>query len=252
MSITNTNETSPQTYARIGGLLYLLIIGLGIFYEIIVRDSILIAGDSMATMVSLKQNEVLWRLGIVAEFMSSIASIGLVLVMYRLTSPVNKDLAMVAAFFNLAGVTIQTVYIIQLIEVLFPLGASSYLQAFTPEQLSAMISMGVKSHVFGFGIALLVFAPYFLLTGYLIYRSAYLPKFVGVLYIISGVGYFINSIILIMAPKFSGMVFMVIVLPVFIGEITLSLILLIRGVDEKEWGKFGPRGSQTTHKPQIL
>ncbi|MGE0772642.1 MAG: DUF4386 domain-containing protein [Cyclobacteriaceae bacterium] len=237
-------DVSPQTYARTGGVLYLMIIILGIFYELVVRNSILIPGDSMATMASLKQHEFLWRLGIVAEFMSSIVSIGLILIMYRLTQLVNKDLAMLAAFFNLAGVTIQTGYIIQLIEALFPIGASSYLQAFTPEQLSAMISLSTKSHLFGFGIALLMFAPYFLLTGYLIYKSVYLPKFVGVLYMISGAGYLVNSVFLILAPQFSGMVFMIIVLPVFIGEMSLSLILLIKGVNEQAWSKYSTRGNQ--------
>ena len=232
------HEGSPQTYARAGGVMYLLIIVLGIFYEMIVRDSILVPGDAMATLASLKQHEFLWRLGIVAEFISSIVSIGLILIMYRLTQRVNQDLALLAAFFNLAGVTIQTAYIIQLIEALFPIGASSYLQAFTPDQLSAMISLSTKSHVYGFGIALLMFAPYFLLTGYLIYKSRYLPAFIGVLYIISGVGYFINSIILIMAPQFSGVVFMIIVLPVFIGEIALALRLLLKGVNEEEWKKY--------------
>ncbi len=239
------NETSPQTYAMVGGILYLLIIALGIFYEMIVRNNILVQGDSMATMASLKQNEFLWRLGIVAEFLSSIVSIGLVLIMYRLTKLVNKDLAMLAAFFNLAGVIIQTVYIVQLIEALFPIGTSSYLEAFTSEQLSAMISLSTKSHVFGFGIALLMFAPYFLLTGYLIYKSIYLPKFIGILYMISGVGYLINSIILIIAPKFSEMVFMIIVLPVFIGEISLSLSLLIKGVNLNEWNKYTPQIHQS-------
>jgi hypothetical protein len=238
MTVVSRNETSPQIYARVGGILYLLIIVLGIFYEMIVRDSILVPGDSMATMASLKQNEFLWRLGIVAEFMSSVISIGLVLIMYRLTQLVNKDLAMLAAFFNLAGVTIQTVYIVQLVEALFPIGASSYLQVFTPEQLSAMISLSTKSHVFGFGIALLMFGPYFLITGYLIYKSNYLPKFIGVLYTISGMGYLVNSFMLILAPQLSGIVFMIIVLPVLVGEVSLALRLLMKGVNESEWRKY--------------
>lgn len=73
------NEVSPQTYARIGGISYLLIIALGIFYELIVRDSIVVPGDSMATMASLKENEFFWRLGIVAEFVSSIIAFGVIL-----------------------------------------------------------------------------------------------------------------------------------------------------------------------------
>ncbi|HEX9649338.1 MAG TPA: DUF4386 domain-containing protein [Cyclobacteriaceae bacterium] len=244
MNSTNIrSEVSPQIYARIGGVLYLLIIGLGIFYEMIVRDSIVIPGDAMATMASLKENEFFWRLGIIAEFLSSIIVFGLILIMYKLTKPVNKDLAMLAAFFNLSAATIQTVYIIQLVEVLFPIGAPAYLQAFTTEQLGAMVSLSMKSHVFGFGIALLMFGPYFLITGFLIYKSNYLPKFIGILYILSGVGYLVNSVMLILAPQFSGIVFMIVMPPVFIGEMSLALTMLIKGVNETEWNKYASNES---------
>ncbi len=238
MTTITRNESLLRSYTKIGGVLYLMIIALGIFYQVIVRDSINIPGDSMATMASLKENEFLWRLGIVAEFLSSIIGFGVILIMYKLTKPVNKDLAMLAAFFNLSAATIQTVYIIQLIEVLFPIGSSAYLQAFTTEQLGAMISLAMKSHVFGFGIALLMFGPYFLITGYLIYKSNYLPKFIGVLYTISGIGYLVNSFTLILAPQFAGIVFMIIALPVFVGEMTLAIRLLIKGVNEVEWRKY--------------
>lgn len=235
---TDNHQVSPQIYARIGGLLYLLIIAFGIFYQMMVRDSIIVAGDSMTTMANLKENEFFWRLGIVAEFLSAIVGFGLVLVMYQLTKPVNKDLAMLAAFFNLAATTIQTVFVIQLVEALFPIGTSSYLQAFTTEQLAAMISLSMKSHVFGFGIALLMFGPYFLIAGYLIFQSNYLPKFIGVLYAISGMGYLVNSFMLILAPQLSGIVFMIIVLPVLVGEVSLALRLLVKGVNEPEWRKY--------------
>lgn len=233
--ISNSKRTNPQIYARVGGVLYLLIIALGIFYELIVRDMIIVPANAIATMNNLREHEFLWRLGIAAEFLSSIIGFGIILIVYRLTKPVNKDLAMLAAFFNLSAVTIQTVYVIQLVEALFPIGNSPYLQAFTTEQLGAMVSLSMKSHVFGFGIALLMFGPYFLLTGYLIYRSGYLPKFIGVLYIISGLGYLANSFILILAPQLSGVVFMIIALPVLVGEISLALTLLIKGVRQDAW-----------------
>jgi hypothetical protein len=150
---------------------------------------------------------------------------------------------MLAAFFNLSAATIQTVYIIQLVEVLFPIGAPAYLQAFTTEQLGAMVSLSMKSHVFGFGIALLMFGPYFLITGFLIYKSNYLPKFIGILYILSGVGYLVNSVMLILAPQFSGIVFMIVMPPVFIGEMSLALTMLIKGVNETEWNKYASNES---------
>ncbi len=231
-------ENSPQTFARIGGILYLLIIALGLFYELMVKDKIMVAGDSSATMANLKSMEFLWRLGIVAELMSSMIGFCLVFIMYKLTKPVNKDIAMLAAFFNLAACTIQTVYILKRVEVLFPIGTADYLSAFTPEQLGALISLTMKSHAFGFGIALLMFGPYFLFTGYLISHSRYLPKFIGILYIISGLAYLVNGFVLILAPQLSGIMFMIIVLPVFIGEMSLALMLTIKGVNEIEWQKY--------------
>jgi Domain of unknown function (DUF4386) len=231
------SRTSPQTYARIGGILYLFIIALGIFYELIVRGRIIVAGDTSATMANLRSMEFLWRLGIVAELVSSIIGLCLVFIMYKLTKPVNKDLAMLAAFFNLVAATIQTAYILQLVEALFPIGTAEYLKAFTPDQLNALVSLTMKSHAFGFTIALLMFGPYFLLTGFLIYKSTYLPKFIGILYIISGVGYLVNGFMLMLAPELSGIVFMIIVLPVFVGEMSLALILTVKGVNEIEWNK---------------
>ncbi len=239
MGLNNINGgTSPQIYARIGGILYILIIALGIFYELMVKDKIIVVGNASATMANLKSMEFLWRLGIVAELVSSIIGFCLVFIMYKLTRLVNKDLAMLAAFFNMAACTIQTVYILKRVEVLFPIGTAEYLSAFTPEQLGALISLTLKSHVFGFGIALLMFGPYFLITGYLISKSRYLPKFIGILYIISGLGYLVNGFVLILAPQLSGIMFMIIVLPVFIGEMSLALTLTIKGVNEVEWNKY--------------
>jgi hypothetical protein len=83
-----------------------------------------------------------------------------------------------------------------------------------------------------------MFGPYFLFSGFLIYKSTYLPKFIGVLYTISGIGYLVNGFMLILAPQLSGIVFMIIVLPVFIGEMSLALRLLIKGVNEVEWRKY--------------
>ncbi len=239
MSSINTKaEIYPQTYARIGGVLYLLLILLGIFYEIIVKNKLIVSGNALATMDNLKAMEHIWRLGISAQVLSIIIGLMLVLIMYKLTKPVNKDMAILAAIFNLVATTIQAVYILKLVEVLFPLDTSAFLSAFTSEQLSALLYLTIKSHVVGFGIALLMFGPYFILTGILIFKSSYLPKFVAILYIISGLGYLVNGFTLILAPELSDLVFTIIVLPVFAGELSLALTLLIRGVNLAEWKKF--------------
>jgi hypothetical protein len=106
---------------------------------------------------------------------------------------------------------------------------------FTPEQLNAMASLSLKSRAFGFGIALLFFGPFFLVTGYLIFRSTYFPRAIGILYQIGGVAYLANGFVLLLAPRFAGQIFAIIVLPAFVGEASFCLWLLIKGVNMERW-----------------
>jgi len=121
------------------------------------------------------------------------------------------------------------------VEALFPLGRNAYLTAFTPGQLQAMTALAMKAHVFGFGIALLLFGPYFFVTGYLIFMSGYLPKPIGVLYQLAGLAYLFNGFALVLAPQFAGRVFMIIAGPAFIGETSFAVWLLVKGVGIERW-----------------
>jgi hypothetical protein len=229
-----TREIDPQIYSRVGGALYLLMIALGIFQEAFVRGRIT-TGDAAATFANLRKMEMLWRAGIAAELLLMICGIGLAVVLYVLTRPVYKELALLALLFNAIGTAVETSYAIQLVEALFPLGKSAYLTAFTPGQLEAMTALSMKAHVFGFGIALLLFGPYFFVTGYLVFTSGYLPKAIGVLYQLAGLAYLFNGFALVLAPQFAGRVFMIIAGPAFIGETAFALWLLIKGVKIERW-----------------
>ena len=98
-----------------------------------------------------------------------------------------------------------------------------------------MTSLALKSHVHGFGIALLFFGPFFLIAGRLIFRSGYFPRFIGILYQIAGAGYLVNGFCLILAPAFAGTIFVVIAIPVFVGEASFCAWLLLKGVDLERW-----------------
>jgi hypothetical protein len=87
-----------------------------------------------------------------------------------------------------------------LVEALLPLGNAGYLKAFTPEQLNAMVSLSLKSHDIGYGIGLLLFGPFFLVAKYLIFKSTYFPRAIGILYQIGGVADMVNGFVLILAP----------------------------------------------------
>jgi hypothetical protein len=228
-------ELSPRALSRIGGVLYLIMIILGIIEEVFVRGRIVVWGDATATAANLRSMESLWRFGIAAELVSGIIAIGLALIVYLLTRPVSRDLALLAAFFNLIAIAVETAYSLQLVEALFPLGSAGYLKAFSPEQLYAMASLSVKSHVYGFGISLLLFGPFFLVTGYLIFKSGYFPKAIGILYLLPGLSYLINGFGLILAPAYADRIFAVIAGPAFVGEASFCLWLLVKGVNEQQW-----------------
>jgi hypothetical protein len=231
------NEIRPQVYARFGGLLYLLIIILGAAQEFVVRSRIIVSGDAIATAANLRSMEFLWRLGIATELFLGICTIILALIMYVLLRPVNKELAWLATFFNLIAISVQTTYSLLLAEALLPLGDAAYLKAFTPQQLDALTSLAIKEHGIGYGVALLFFGCYFPIAAYLIFKSSYFPKALGILYLIPGLSYLTSSSALILAPTFASRYYFVMAGPAIIGEGALCLWLLVKGVNTEQWNK---------------
>lgn len=222
-----SREINPKVYARIGGVLYVLTIVLGLIEEVVIRARV--------TSANLRQMELLWRAGVAIEMVMVIITIVLSMVLYVLSRPVHKELALLALLFNVVACAVEGAYAIQLIEALFPLGKGAYLGAFTPAQLQAMTALAMKAHVFGFGIALLLFGPFFFVTGYLIFKSGFWPKPIGVLYQVAGLAYVVNTFVLILAPQFAGRVFMIIAAPGFIGEASFAVYLLVKGVRLDAW-----------------
>jgi hypothetical protein len=230
-------ETSPQIYARIGGALYLIIIGLGIFGEAFVRNRIIVSGDPAATAANITSMESLWRFGIASEFLMLICTIALAMVYFFLLRPVSKELNLLSTFFRLVSISVQAVAVLSLATALFPVGNAASLKAFTPEQLSALTSLATKSHSYGYSLALLFIGCTFLIHGYLIFRSGYLPKVLGILIQVAGLGYLTNSFTLILYPAIANQVFLAIIVPVFVGETSLSLWLLLKGVNIQKWNE---------------
>lgn len=226
---------SPRALARLCGLLYLITIVVGIFDEAIVKGRIVVPGNAMATAANLRSMEFLWRLGIIGELVMVLCTIVVAYILYVLLRPVSRDLAVLMTFFNLIAIAVEAAYSLRLVETLFPLGSASYLQAFTPLQLDAMVSLSLKAHATGFGLALLLFGPFFLVCGYLIRRSTYFPRLIGTLYQVAGVAYLLNGCVVVLAPRFAAQVFGLIVAPAFVGEVSFCLWLLAKGPDTERW-----------------
>jgi Domain of unknown function (DUF4386) len=228
-------ETSPRALSRIGGVLYLIIIVIGLVGEAIVRGRIIVPGDASATAANLRAMESLWRFGIAAEFVLLICAVGLIAIFYVLLKPVSRELALLVVFFNLVSLAVEAVATLNLVAALLPLGDAGYLKAFQPEQLYAMASLAVRSHTYGFAAALLFFGAECVVLGYLIVRSGYMPKAIGVLMQIGGVCYLTNSFALFLAPTLAHRLFPAILVPAFVGELSLCLWLLLKGVDADKW-----------------
>ena len=221
--------------ARVGGVLYLIIIVLGALGEAVVRGSIVVPGNATATAANLRSMEWLWRLGVAGEIVLLTCATALALILYVLLRPVSRDLALGAVFFNLVCIAIEGVAAVSLAAALLPMTNAAYLNAFTPEQLNVVAMLSVRSHSAGFGIALIFFGVECVLLGYLISRSGYMPRFIGVLMQIAGACYVINSFALLLSPPLSSRLFPAILIPSLIAELSLALWLLVKGVRAEKW-----------------
>ena len=233
---TRTVEVSPQVYARIAGILYLIIIIAGALGQIFIRGKLIVAGDAIATAGNLMASQSLWRIGIAGDLLMHVLDIPVMLALYLLLKPVNKPLAVSAVLFNLIQTAVLVVNKLNLLVPLLLLGNAEYLQALEPQQLQALAYVPLRLHDYGFGIGLIFFGCVCLVQGYLIFRSGFLPKTIGVLMALAGLSYLTNSITLLLAPAYAEMVVPVLALAL-LGELALALWLIVKGVNVPKWNE---------------
>lgn len=235
--ITNTkvDESSLKRYSRLGGLLYLIIIIGGFSSQFFFRGRMIVANNATATANNIMASPTLWRIGIALEYFCVICTVVLAMIYFFLLRPVHKKLNFLATLFRIVSIILQVVALFGLVQALFPLDQSGYLNVFTAGQLNAITSLAIKSHSYGYGISLLFLGCCFLIHGYLIFKSGFLPKVLGILIQIAGVGYLANGFTLILVPKLTSWTFPIIILPVLIAETSLSIWLLVKGVDVEKW-----------------
>ncbi|MEX6690823.1 DUF4386 domain-containing protein [Danxiaibacter flavus] len=227
--------TSPNRYARIGGVTYLIIIAAGLFGEMFVRNAIIVPGNAAESANNIMASPLLWRIGIAGDLIMHIGDVVLMLMLYVLLKPVHKRLALLVVLLNLIQTAVLVANKLNLLLPLFLLQDPDYLKVFSPEQLQALAYIAVRTHSYGFGIGLIFFGAVCLVEGYLIYASGFLPKAIGIMMQIAGACYLINSFALILAPKVASILFPVIMIPPFIGELSLCLWLIIKGVNVEKW-----------------
>jgi hypothetical protein len=230
---TRTIKTSPLGIARVAGILYLIQAILGIFSLLYVSSSLIVSGDVPATTHNIMASESLFRLGIVSNILVPTVGILYVLFLYKLLKPVSKDIAVLMVVLALLGVPIGVFNEFTQLGVLQLLSGADYLTVFTTAQLQALAYLFVRLHSYGISIAFIFSGLWLLPLGYLVFKSGFLPRILGILLIIGGFGYLIDV--------FAGFLFPVSNLSIglFTGlaEIFFLLWLLIKGVNVEQWKK---------------
>lgn len=221
-------EASLPFKARMGGILYLIIIIGGLFGAGYVPSTIVVHGDAAATVNNILTNESLYRFGLGVHIIVVLCNIPLAVIFYDLFKFENKSLSRLVMLFILVAATIEGV---SLLNKFVPLILLQNAAIMTSEQLQATAYMHFLLHEIGFNLSLAFFGCYCLLAGYLIFRLGVLPRIIGLLLAIGGACYLINSFANFLVPEFAVGLLPYIFIPCFFGEATLCLSLLIKGAN---------------------
>lgn len=222
---------SDKNLARIAGFCYLIVIATGIFSEVFVRQALRVSHDALFTAQNIKTHEMLFRWGFVADLINFVIGLPAILIIYHIFKRVNKLMLQLALAFVIIQTAIIAVNLLNQISPLLILSNETYLNAFQPNQLAALSLLSLNIQIQGYAIGLVFFGFYCLIIGYVIYKSNIIPKILGILYAFSGLCYLINSFTMFLSKGFANPLFLYLAIPIFIGELSLSLWLLIKGID---------------------
>jgi len=223
-------ETSPRFKARMAGVFQLLEAITAASPSVFILDRLVVSGDAAATAANILGHERLLWLGFASSLIGVAFHIAWALLMYELLKPVNRTLSLLAAFVILVGCAIQALTSLFYIAPLLILQEGSSLRAFTAEQLQALALMFVKLRVYSFDIYLVFFGFWCILIGYLIFRSTFLPRILGVLVAISGLGW-----VTYLSPQLANHLWPVIAAASALGEIPLEFWLIVMGLNVPRW-----------------
>ncbi len=222
---------SIQKTARSAGLLYLLLVPLGIFGILYVPNTLFVAGDVAATINNIVANETLYRLALVAALVVQLVNIGVAVLLYKLLKPVNKTQARLMVIFILLGIPIVFINELNPVAILLLLNGSAYVPQVAMEQAQPLVAFFLEMHQAGIFIAQIFWGLWLFPMGWLVYKSGFMPRIIGIFLIIGGAGYIFDSAQYLLFPGLGLMVSEY----TFVGELLITLWLLIKGVNVAQW-----------------
>jgi Domain of unknown function (DUF4386) len=236
---TTADHQSLQSYARLAGALSLITMAAGISAEFLVVDAVIAPGDAVTTANNILTSEPLYRLGFAAKLIDYTFYLGVTALLYGLLKPVSKSLSLLAAAFSLAGTAVVASASLYYLAPLFLLGDAPYLAAFGPDQVQALAFLSHKLRAIGSNIAMVFFGIHLLFIGWLIAKSTFLPRILGMLSAVGGICFVLNSYTHFLSPPVAAQLFPYVFLPGVLAQASLALWLLVMGVNVSRWREQG-------------
>jgi Domain of unknown function (DUF4386) len=222
-------EASPRPRARITSVVYLFYFLTAVFGELFLKG-LVVDGDAASTANKILAHQPLFRLGIATGLIATACYVAVTALFYDLFKPVNRSLSLLAAFFSLVGCAILAFASLFQLAPLVVLGGGQYLSVFKVEQLRALASLFLELYGQGVNICFVFFGVYCLLIGYLIFKSSFLPRILGVLMAFAGLGW-----LTFLFPPLANYLSPYNLVLGFLAELALMLWLLVMGVDVQRW-----------------
>lgn len=225
---SNIDVHSRRKTARIAGVLYLLVVPLGLFGAFYAPSQVIQLQEPAATMNNLVSSELLFRLGIVSDLLASVVMITVAVALYRLLKSVDRNMALLMLVFVVAGAAIAMLNKLNYFAALLLSGAGTAPTGFTAEQSQALAAIFLRMHEIGSAIAYIFWALWLAPLGYLVFKSTFLPRILGILLAISCVGYLVETFATFLGHSLD------LALITFWGELLFILWLLIKGVKTEQ------------------
>jgi hypothetical protein len=230
-SVERTAEMSPRTKGRYAGALYLLYVIAGVYAQAFISDHLVVFSDAAKTASNILANQSLYRVGFTVYLVEMAGQIATAVLFYQLLKPVSRTGAMLAAAFELTGCGIKIFSRLFYFAPLLVLGgAASHLSAFNKEQLDSVSLLLLRINDNGAAIALAFFGFSTVIQGWLVYKSGFLPRWLGVVAIIGGFGW-----LTFLSPPLGMRLFTYIAVFALIGLLAMIVWLLTVGIDEQRW-----------------
>ena len=237
-------EISLKTYSRAAGIFLILTMFGGWFGEVQIPAQFM-TGDATTTAAQLRLNEGLFRLGFAAYLVEAFSDVVLAWLFYVLLRPVHRDLALLSAFFGLVSMSLFAVT--KMFYFSAPLLLKSrYLTALSPDQLDAFAGAFLSLYGGLSGLFMLFYGTAWIIRGYLTFKSSYLPRLLGALMILAGIGFVAKNVTKVLVPAYSSDFLLA---PMFLNVLVVAGWMLVRGVDRDKWDRATADRGGSGHRP---